>query len=86
MDAETFKRNPRNYAMLLVEDGMLSGVALAQALLGSMSYDDIRECLDANELSPRFLNDEDEDCDDDCVDEEGEDNHCGEDCEESSHD
>ena len=83
MDKETFERNPRDYAIEIAET--YGWETVARAFIVSLSYDDIRECLDANELSPRFLNDEDEDCDEDnededFVDEEGEDNYYGEDC------
>ena len=61
MDSETFRRNPRDYAIELAESFGWKNVCLA--LLSSMSFDDIREALDLNEMSPRFNEDESEDCD-----------------------
>tara|TARA_Y100000310_G_scaffold335976_2_gene419365 strand:- start:325 stop:570 length:246 start_codon:yes stop_codon:yes gene_type:complete len=54
-DRNLFKENPRNYALKLVEDSLLSNELLALVLLKYMSYDDVRGALDANELSPRFF-------------------------------
>lgn len=61
MDEKTFKRNPRDYAIELAES--IGWESVCRALLASMSYDDIRECLDLNELSPRFNEDEDSESD-----------------------
>jgi hypothetical protein len=56
-----YQRDPVGYALALVEEGLISYQYLAEALLTYMSHDDVREALDANELSPRFLDsDEDE--------------------------
>lgn len=60
MDKEMFKSNPRGYALELVENGMDAEQMLIAALV-YMSHDDVRGFLDANELSPRFLDEEDED-------------------------
>jgi len=49
-----FKNNPRTYAIELVQEGFVSSRHLLLALVNHMSNDDLRECLDANELSPRF--------------------------------
>jgi len=59
-DKEMFRRDPRSYALDLVDNG-LSAQILLEAALQFMSHDDVRDMLDANELSPRF----DEDADDD---------------------
>ena len=63
MNRELFARDPRSYALELVDDFGLDARTLAHALLVYMSHDDVREALDANELSPRF--DESEETDDD---------------------
>ena len=49
-----YDNNPRDYALELVEDGEVSSACLLFACLNHMSHDDVREMLDANELSPRF--------------------------------
>lgn len=54
MDKELFKRDPRSYALGLVEDGVVDPNTMITALLKYMSCDDVREALDANEMSPRF--------------------------------
>ena len=59
MDKDLFKRDPRSYALGMVKEGLLSSETLARALLSYMSHDDVREALDANELSPRFDEDAD---------------------------
>ena len=56
-----FQNNPRDYALELVENGV-SAETLLLCALKFMSNDDVRDMLDANELSPRF----DEDAEDDC--------------------
>lgn len=60
MDKELFKRDPRDFAMGLVEDGMVDPMLMLRAALGWMSHDEVRDMLDANELSPRFSEEEDE--------------------------
>ena len=59
MDKKLFKRDPRSYALELVEQGF-SAERLLEACLVYMSTDEVRDMLDANELSPRF-DEEDED-------------------------
>ena len=56
MDREMFKKNPRGYAVELMESGAVSAEQLLLAAIVYMSLDDVRGFLDANELSPRFLN------------------------------
>ena len=66
MDKELFQRDPRDFALGLVDDGLIDPMMLLQAALNWMSHDEVREMLDANELSPRFTYDdpeEDEDWD-----------------------
>jgi len=60
MDKELFKRDPRDFALMLVDDGIIDPMLLLTAALNWMSTDEVRDMLDANELSPRF-SDEDED-------------------------
>ena len=50
---DMWRYNPRDYALVLVEEGVDKD-AMLMALLKYMSYDDVRGALDANELSPRF--------------------------------
>lgn len=59
-DKQLFQRDPRSYALELVDNG-LSAQILLEAALQYMSHDEVRDMLDKNELSPRF----DEDADDD---------------------
>lgn len=58
--SDTFTTDPRDYALELVEEGMVSSESMLLALLSYMSHDDVRGALEANELSPRFDEDEDE--------------------------
>ena len=79
MDTQLFQNDPRDYALKLVEDGLSTADNLLSAALGHMSHDEVRDMLDANELSPRF--DEDDVCDEcsepigDCTCDEDEDTH-----------
>lgn len=50
----TYQDNPRDYAIELVEEGRISADDLLVACLKYLSHDDVRDMLDANELSPRF--------------------------------
>ena len=51
----------RDRALELVEMGMVSAEDMLTMCLKYMSSDDVEDMLDANELSPRFHEDEDED-------------------------
>lgn len=53
-DEDQFQRDPRDYALQLVEEGLVDPKNLLVAALKYMSHDDVRGMLDANELSPRF--------------------------------
>lgn len=64
-DKDSFKNNPRDYALRLVDEGCVDPGMMLVAALNWMSCDEVREMLDANELSPRFMSDEDEDIMDD---------------------
>jgi hypothetical protein len=50
----------RDEAIELAENGMVSWENLAVMALKFMSTDDVAEMLDANELSERFMEDEDD--------------------------
>lgn len=52
MNTDTFKSDPREYALGLVDDGLLDARSLALALLTYMSHDNVRDALNANELGP----------------------------------
>ena len=54
MDEELFRKDPREFALCLVDEGLVNVELLLQACLVYMSTDEVRDMLDANELSPRF--------------------------------
>jgi hypothetical protein len=54
MDKALFKKDPRSFALDLIDDGLVDARAMAHLLLIYMSHDDVRGALDANELAPRF--------------------------------
>ncbi len=54
MNKRQFQNDPRDYALELVESGIVNAHSLLVAALKFMSHDDVRAMLDANELSPRF--------------------------------
>jgi len=51
--------NSRDAALAMVEDGVVSAEQMLSMCLAYMSKDDVEEMLDANELSERFLEDDD---------------------------
>lgn len=53
-DKELFRKDPRDFALDLVEQGMVDPQLMLTAALNWMSHDEVRNMLDANELSPRF--------------------------------
>ena len=55
----TYETNPRDYALELIEEGRVDPITIVIACLKYMSTDDARDMLDCNELSPRFLEEED---------------------------
>ena len=61
-DQELFRKDPRDFALGLVNDGMVDPMMMLTAALNWMSHDEVRDMLDANELSPRF--DEEEELED----------------------
>jgi len=64
MDKELFKRDPRDFALGLVDDGMIDPMMMLTAALNWMSHDEVRDMLDANEMSPRFGYDDEDEGDD----------------------
>ena len=50
--AADFQSNPKNLAYDLADE--MGYEALFSILISRMSYDDVRDALDANEISPRF--------------------------------
>ena len=50
----------RDKALALVEEGLVSAESMLTMALKYMSTDDVEDMLDANELSDRFQEDEDE--------------------------
>jgi len=53
--------NSRDAAFALVEEGLVSAEQMMTMALSYMSVDDVEEMLDANELSERFREEEEED-------------------------
>ena len=58
----SYKRipNSRDKALELVEDGYVTAEDLLTMCLKYMSTDDVEDMLDTNELSERFMEDEDD--------------------------
>ena len=56
--AVDYAGDPRDYALNLVDREIVTAENLLCCALKYMSHDDVRDMLDANELSPRFA-----DCD-----------------------
>ena len=52
--------NPRDKALELVDDGYVTAEAMLTMCLKYMSTDDVADMLDCNELSERFMDDEDD--------------------------
>ena len=50
-----YQNDPRDYALELVEMGIDTQEDMLTRCLKYMSHDDVREMLDMNELSPRFV-------------------------------
>ena len=57
----SFKTEPRDFALALIEQGIITKDYMITGCLKYMSHDDVREMLDCNEMSPRFLEMDDED-------------------------
>ena len=52
--------NARDKALELVDNGMVTAEDMLTMALKYMSTDDVEDMLDANELSERFMEDEDD--------------------------
>lgn len=61
LDKVQFQRDPRSYALDLVDQGLVTAENMLSYALSYMSHDEVRDMLDANELSPRFDETQDED-------------------------
>lgn len=61
LDKVQFQRDPRSYALDLVDQGLVTAENMLSYVLSYMSHDEVRDMLDANELSPRFDETQDED-------------------------
>ena len=61
VDKNDFQNRPAHYALELVDDCTTTAEAMLAQCLTYMTDDEIRQMLDANELSPRFENDDDDD-------------------------
>lgn len=64
LDKQLFERDPRDFALEMVANGLVSADHLLMCALQYMSHNDVRDMLDSNELSPRFDEDEEEETDD----------------------
>ena len=53
--------NSRDAALALVEEGLVSAEEMLKMALGYMSTDDVADMLDANELSERFQEEDEDD-------------------------
>jgi len=60
-----FEKDPREFALDLVDQGMIDPMMLLTAALNWMSHEEVRDMLDANELSPRFSEEEEEENEED---------------------
>lgn len=58
--SELYNSNPRDYAMMLLEDEGVDATTLLLTCIKFMSAQDVKDALDDNELSPRFRDDKDE--------------------------
>ena len=51
-DKELFERNPRDYVVMLHEEGIVSVETLLTACLKYMSHDDCKEMCELNQIEP----------------------------------
>ena len=56
--------NPRDRAIELIEEGIVSAEDMVTMCVKYMSVDDVEDMLDCNELSDRFMEDDEVDEDD----------------------
>ncbi len=59
-DTNLFETDPRDFALRLVDDGMIDPRMMLITALNWLSTDEVRDMLDANQLSPRFSEEEEE--------------------------
>ena len=59
MTYSTYTPNSRDEALELVEQGLVSAEAMLTMALKYMSTDDVADMLDCNELSKRFMDEDD---------------------------
>ena len=57
--------NSRDEALELVENGIVTAESMLTMCLKYMSTDDVADMLDCNELSERFMDDDEDDYEDD---------------------
>lgn len=50
--SEQWENEPRDYALEMVENGIVDADHMSLVLLKYMSHDDVRGALEANELDP----------------------------------
>lgn len=72
VDSTEYEKKPRHYALGLVKDNVVSADEMLNMCINFLSYDDVKMMLDNNELSPRFLNDEEDNSEDTTEDEDTE--------------
>ena len=53
--------NPRDRALELIEEGIVSAEDMVTMCVKYMSVDDVEDMLDCNELSERFMEDDEDD-------------------------
>ena len=53
--------NPRDRALELIEEGIVSAEDMVTMCVKYMSVDDVEDMLDCNELSDRFMEDNEDD-------------------------
>ena len=51
-NSELFERNPRDYVVMLHEEGIVSVETLLTACLKYMSHDDCKEMCEMNQIEP----------------------------------
>ena len=61
MDQEQFDSDPHQYLEDLLRDDIVTPERLVELFMCHMTKDDIKDMLDAEELSPRFINPEEDD-------------------------
>lgn len=57
-DTALFDTDPRDYALSLVDEGEIDPRMMLITPLNWLSTDEVRDMLDANQLSPRFSEEE----------------------------